>query len=223
MVGTFELQASRDPALSRRLLKYNVLLHDRHDVPVHSVVVLLRPEADSPDLTGDYYYRPPQGPGRVEFGYQVLRIWQKPVEAFLEGGLGTLPLAPLSAVSVEVLPAVITRMQERLRSEVVTAQAATLWTATYILMGLRYPSEFTGRLLQRVLAMEESATYQAIITRGKLQEAQKLLLQLGTKRFGPPSAATRAAIEAITEVERLEQLTERLLDASSWDQLLATP
>src|SRR2546422_703356 len=43
-----ELQASRDPVLARRMLKYSVLLHDRHELPVRSVVVLLRPEADTP-------------------------------------------------------------------------------------------------------------------------------------------------------------------------------
>ena len=71
--------------------------------------------------------------------------------------------------------------------------------------------------------MEESTTYQAIITRGRIDEARKILLRQGSKRFGPPDVRTRTAIEAITEIERLEQLTERLLDVSSWDELLATP
>jgi hypothetical protein len=39
-------------------------------------------------------------------------------------------------------------------------------------------------------------------------------------RFGPPSAAARAALEAITAIERLEALTERLLDAESWEELI---
>ena len=38
------------PALPRKLHVRNALLEDRHDLPVRSGVVLLRPEADSPQL-----------------------------------------------------------------------------------------------------------------------------------------------------------------------------
>ena len=37
---------------------------------------------------------------------------------------------------------------------------------------------------------------------------------------GPTHAATAAALEAITAIERLELLSERLLDVESWDELL---
>ena len=47
-----ELQVSRDPNLAARLRLYNALLDHRHDLPVASVVVLLRESADAPDLTG---------------------------------------------------------------------------------------------------------------------------------------------------------------------------
>ncbi len=74
--------------------------------------------------------------------------------------------------------------------------------------------------------MEESTTYQAIIAKGRAEgqaaEARKILLRQWGKRFGPPDARTRTAIEAIADIDRLEQLTERLLDVSSWDDLLAT-
>lgn len=65
--------------------------------------------------------------------------------------------------------------------------------------------------------MRESTTYQAILA----EEARAILFRQGTKRFGPPSTETRAAIEAVTEIERLEALADRLLDVESWDDLLA--
>ncbi len=40
-------------------------------------------------------------------------------------------------------------------------------------------------------------------------------------RFGRLSKATRAAIEAIDDLDRLERLSERLLTATSWADLLA--
>jgi hypothetical protein len=70
--------------------------------------------------------------------------------------------------------------------------------------------------------MKESSTYQAILDEGRAEEARKVLLLLGDKQFGPPDASTRTAIEATTEINRLERLLQRLLDVSSWDELLAS-
>jgi hypothetical protein len=68
--------------------------------------------------------------------------------------------------------------------------------------------------------MRESTTYMAIIEEGRMEEAKTIVLRQGTKRFGPPPADARAAIEALTDLERLEALTDRLLDVESWDELL---
>src|SRR5579864_420685 len=47
-----EFQASYDAALSRRLLRYNVLLEFRHSLPVRSVAILLCPQADGKTMSG---------------------------------------------------------------------------------------------------------------------------------------------------------------------------
>jgi hypothetical protein len=52
------------------------------------------------------------------------------------------------------------------------------------------------------------------------KEGQSLLLRLGSQRLGPPKREIRSAIEAVTSREELEDLLERLLTASSWDDLL---
>jgi predicted transposase YdaD len=158
----FELQASYDADLPQPMLRYNVLLKHRHGLPVRSVVILLRAKADGPEMGGvvrhtlaDERY--------LEFHYRVVRIWQMPVSDILAGGLGTLPLAPLAAVRQPELPAVIRRMKERLSTEVPRSEEAILWTATYVLMGLRYDQTLASELLKGALAMEESVTYQEII------------------------------------------------------------
>jgi predicted transposase YdaD len=176
--------------------------------------------------------QPPHAAGALEFRYQVVRLWETPVEPILEGGLGTLPLAPLARVSPGELPQVIRRMEERLAREAEQAEAALLWTSTYILMGLRYPPELAARLLEGVRAMKESATYQAILAEGREEgreegraegsalEARRILLTLGTKRFGEPAPPVRAALEAERGIERLEELVRRVVDVSSWEELL---
>ena len=55
------------------------------------------------------------------------------------------------------------------------------------------------------------------------RRSRAILLRLGRKRFGAPHARTVAALEAITDLAQLEELNERLLDASSWEELLPAP
>jgi hypothetical protein len=76
-------------------------------------------------------------------------------------------------------------------------------------------------LFEEVLGMEESATYQAIVRRGRAEEARRILLLQGELKFGAPDAPTRGGIEAINDLSRLEDLTARLLSAHSWEELLA--
>jgi predicted transposase YdaD len=114
-------------------------------------------------------------------------------------------------------------------------EGAELWTATYVLMGLRYPGAETAQLLRGVRAMRESVTFQAILQegvekglqqglqQGKLQEAINVLMRLGCKRFGPIDSSARIAIEQITDLSQIENFHERLLEVNSWNELLASP
>ncbi len=242
-----EFQASRDPTLARRLLRYNVLIHERHRLPTLSALLLLRPQADDPTLMGRYGYEAPGG--SVAFEYRLLKVWETSPEEWLTGGLGTLPLAPVSAVTEEEVPEVIERMEARLLREAEAEVQQALWMSTFLLMGLRFGVEEVGELLRGVNAMQESTTYQAILEegrrkgelegrrKGKLEgelegrrkgelegrregEKQTLLL-LGRTKFGPPSVAVRAYIESLDSQDRLNALVERLLLATSWDELIA--
>jgi len=115
-----------------------------------------------------------------------------------------VPLAPLTNVpeSEEALRGLVRRMAERINAEP-QPRAAKLWTATCLLMGLRFSEELAFQLLEGVQNMRESTTYQAILREGrqegKVEGEQELLLRQGTKRFGEPDATTIAALEAIQE------------------------
>src|SRR5262249_38796071 len=115
-------------------------------------------------------------------------------------------------------------------------RARELWAATYLLLGLRYAPEMADVLLQGVVTMEESTTYQAILARGRDQGraeglaegraeglvlgARRALLHLGQRNLGPVDKATRDALEAINDVQDLDQLLDRLNEVSSWSELL---
>ena len=218
-----ELQAYWDPLLASRVHFYNALLEHRHGAPVWSVVVLLRKSADHISLTGKFERGfPGEDPYRT-FRYQVVRVWEMPVEAVLTGELGALPLAPLSNVTEGDLPGVIQRMETRIRSEATREEQGPLWTATGILMGMRYAPGLIANLLQGVSGMEESTFYQHIMEKGAVKEAQKFVLRLGRAQLGAPSQQIETAVAAIADIDRLERLGERLRLVSSWDELLAAP
>jgi predicted transposase YdaD len=198
---------------------------------VRSLRVLLHRGADSPQLTGWYERGFDDEPFDVALRYRSVRVWQVPAEQWLAGGLGLVPLAPLGDVRPGELPAVISRMKKRLGPKVPPSQTAELWSAAYVLMGLRYEQALIQTLLQGVITMKESVTYQAILEEGKAEgeakgrakEARKILLLLGRDQFGEPSATVQAALDVLDDVNRLEALTMRLKHAASWQELLGLP
>jgi predicted transposase YdaD len=215
-----EFQRGPDRSLPLRMHVYNALLEERHGLAVCSVAVLLSPRANLSNLAGTYRQQLKGEPAYLTFTYRVLRVWELPVEPLLTGGPGVLPLAPISAVTEAEVPSVIRRIKERLSEPPLTSEAARLWTATYVLMGLRYKAGWVDHLLEGVGAMEESVTYQAIVEKGRVQELRRVLLLQGTNRFGPPDAQVTAALEAMSNVTVLERLAVRLLKADSWAELL---
>ena len=89
--------------------------------------------------------------------------------------------------------------------------------------------------------MRESSVYQAILEEGResgillgraegreegreegsADEARRILLRLGTRRFGEPDAATSARIDRLHDRELLETLIDGILQAGDWPELLA--
>jgi predicted transposase YdaD len=224
-----ELQSSWEKNLPRRIHWYNSLLEYRHELPVHSLLVLLRREADAPGLTGEHVcHLPCEVPYRT-FKFQVVRIWTMPLNTILSGGVGLLPLAPLCDEATGELPRVIEKLSERFGRDVLPEEAGTLWAATDILMGLRYSRELVAQIMKGVGGMKESVTYQAIVEegiekgwiKGKLEGKREILLRLGKRQLGSPEPNIVALIEGISDNDLLDQLCERVLNVVDWRELIA--
>src|SRR5271154_156232 len=97
--------------------RYNALLDLKHDLRVRSVALLLRPTADSEQMTGGLDLRLPDGDRVVEFHSSVVRAWQQPVEPLLTGPLATLPMATLADAPVADLPNILRQIDSRLMAE----------------------------------------------------------------------------------------------------------
>ncbi|MGH7127373.1 MAG: hypothetical protein ACREJB_18445 [Planctomycetaceae bacterium] len=221
-----ELQGYYDKWLDDRMHVYNVLMRRRHRVFVHSVAIILDRHAWGPANTNRITAESPLGGCRVEFAYEVIKAWELPVERVLAGGVGILPLAPIADVPQRDVPDIIGRLTERFEHELPRAEASEFWTATYVLLGLKYDQAFAQALLQGIHdIMKESSTYQAIIEEGMERGAAKAkrdtLILLGTRRFDAPDAGTLAAINAIADLDRLDAMLLRVLDADGWSDILA--
>ena len=244
-----EFQSGYDRTLPIRLLQYHGLLLRRHELPVESTVVLLRPQADGPGLSGRYEQFGPSGRQTIVFQFQVIRIWERPVEEFLQGSLALLPLAPLARIEPAALTDVVAQMDARLTRDAPPETIPELWASTLILMGLRYHADVGRHVLRRVRQMRESTTYQAILEEGReegvalgrrqgrkegreegreeglesgrAQEARRLIMLFGAARLGQPNEAVHARLDTLTDADSLDRLAERLLTAASWQELMA--
>ena len=84
---------------------------------------------------------------------------------------------------------------------------------------------YEARLKQ---SRDESSRLHYAITKGRMEgqiegrtEATRaMLLRIGARRLGSPPPGLLAAIDAITDIERLENLADRVVEISSWDELL---
>src|SRR5579883_468522 len=231
-----ELESTGRLGIPGELLRYNIAAWGVTELPVHSVLVLLRPKATATDLTGTLDLTGANGQTYLTFRYTVIRVWLETVDVLLSAGLGVAPLALLTNEADADLPAAFTRFRDRLRAAAIPDNVERgLLGSMFVLCGLRYtPAQIEALYRDLSMTLEDSTTYQLILNkgikqgeawgeaRGRLAEALALVLRLGAKRFGPAPAAIETALRAITDPDHLERIAERILDANGWDDLLAT-
>jgi hypothetical protein len=219
-------QSGPDAGLPGRLHLYNAALQWRYDVAASSLLILLRPKADGGNLTGKLAYG--DGVHRVEFNYQVIRLWQESVESYLRAGVGALPLAtlcemPAGRPASESLRDVVQEIARRLVQEADHAEAARLMTAAYILTGLRVKKGELPPIYRGIGLMQESTAYDEILEEGEIRHGHRVILRQGHARFGQPDAETEGELKAIRDLDRLDRLIDAVPKATSWQELLGTP
>ncbi len=90
-------------------------------------------------------------------------------------------------------------------------------------------------MLFGINGIEESSIYQDILQKGEargeargrvqglIEEARANLLRLGRRKLGQPAERVEAEIAAIDGLTRLHDLIDRILDVTTWDDLLSPP
>ncbi|HVA51502.1 MAG TPA: hypothetical protein VNH11_34485 [Pirellulales bacterium] len=210
------------------LLLYNALLFARYHVPVHTVVVLLRPEAAHSNMDGTVDYAPRPEHGSMSFRYQMERLWLRSAEELLAGDVGVAPLAvlgrlPEGAPLEEAIANVAERIVERLTKEAPPDRAKKLLTDALLLTGLRVKRDVAAKIFRGVRMMEESDTYLMIVDEGKEKQAKKAILLFGEEKFGPADEAIKSELDGVTDLDRLDRMIRRAVKATAWREILDTP
>lgn len=160
-----------------------------------------------------------------------MRVWNESTAALPAAGSGLAPLAILANESARNPDAAVERLYERFDCpDVPKLLSRQLTGSTFFPADLRYNDAQIDEFRTRFdMTLEDSTSYQMAMRMGaergrlagKLESARSFPLRLGTKRFGPPPAAALARLQAVTNPDLLEPLAECVLDAASWDDLVA--
>jgi hypothetical protein len=223
-----DFQASTAAWKHADLLVYNALVYAHYHVPVHTVVLLLRPKAAHANMTGALQYAPRPESGSVNFRYQIVRLWERPAAELLAADLGVAPLAVLGRLPADLsleegLATVVRQLAERLQREAPADRVKKLLTEALLLTGLRVRRDVAARIFRGVRVMQESDTYLMIVDEGQVKYAKKAVLVAGEERLGAPDASVKARLEGITDLERVDRMFHRAFKAATWDEILDTP
>ncbi len=224
----FDFQSSAAAWKHADVLVYNVLVYAHYHVPVHTIVLLLRPEAAHANLNGEIRYAPRPERGSMDFTYEVVRLWERPAEELLAADLGIVPLAVLgrlpAGLSLEDgLATVARQVVERLLNEAPPDRAKRLLTDALLLTGLRVRRDIAVKIFHGVRLMEESDTYLMILDQGKEKHAKEAVLLVGEKRLGPAAESIKMQLEGITDLERLNRMLLQAVTAATWEEVLEAP
>ena len=219
-----EFQSSAAAWKHADLLAYNSLLFDQHHVPVHTILVLLRPQAAHSNTDGQVSYAPRPGRGRMLFEYQVVRLWERPAERLLAGELGLAPLAVLGGLPEgttleDGLAAVVQKLVDRLTHEAQPEQAIKLVTTALLLTGLRVSRNVALKIFRGVSMLEESDTYLMILEQGEERATRRAILLVGEARLGAADEAVKNRLADIKDAERLTRMVQKAATASTWEEI----
>jgi hypothetical protein len=187
---------------------YNMSLEKSSGRLVRTVFVLMRPEAQGPEMSGVRENE------THTFRFRVVRMWLVDPKVYLEGPISLLPLGMIAAVARQGLPEVVSLAAKRLASEVTEEEASTKWLESAILLGLYYDEDFVKTLFGGVSTMQDSTVYQAILAEGK---EELLSLQL-ERRFSTLSADITEQLDKLSP-QQMNELGLALFDFTSLSEL----
>jgi hypothetical protein len=222
-----EIQSQQDLTLPVRMFQYYYRIHDLFDGrPIISLAILAD---ETPDWKPDSYTNLLAGTG-VQFWFRAVKLKEyKDRLQELERSANPFARFVLAHLKTqETQGRYETRLEWKLRiiqglynMDVTEAEIGQLSHDFDWLLTL--PDTLADRYHLEMNRFEEAMTVRHLSTAewyGRKEQAIAMLLMVGSKRFGPPDDKTKARLEKITSIKRLETLALRTLDVETWQELL---
>jgi len=219
-----ELEGNPRLGIPRELMRYNTFIDHQYDLPVETVLILLRPKAIASDLTGLYQRLGASGQPISTFRYRVEKVWERSISYWLDCGPGLAALSVLTDEASRDLKSAVGQLADFAKDRTADdTELKSIMNASYMLCGLRYPSGMAKAIFKGLnMLMEDSTTYQDILNEGRNEEGKAVLLSLATQRFGIPSPERAERLQSVNELSKIRSLTQTLLIAADWDDFLKT-
>jgi hypothetical protein len=221
-----EIEApDRATLLKPRLPRYYIHLRDKYEMPVLPIVIYLKVGMNG--IGVDVYEERFWELSTLRFSYLYVGLPGLDAVQYMHGDnwLG-VALAALMRIPPEKVAWLGAEALRRLTEAPLTEQQRFLLgecVQAYLPLDEKqrqvYDRLVTGEPFTMVQAMNQTV-YEKGIEKGLQKGLQNALLRIGGKQFGVASSDVETRIRAIHNVERLEALTERVLDAQNWDELL---
>jgi hypothetical protein len=207
-------------------LMYHALAHRQTELPVHTVVVLLRPAANIGDAENGIRYSVHPA-GELRFRFEVMRVWETPADDLLRAGPGLLPLAvlgrmPAGSTRLRAIPEVIERVADEAYRSLSQDRADRVVASAIILAGMHLTRDQIRAASARLRSMIDTITFDVWQEMGQEMHARKTILAQGRVKFGEPTPEQEQALNRIEDLARLDRMLLAVLKARSWAGLLRT-
>src|SRR4051812_41725549 len=148
-IAVVGLATARDPSIVGSV-ETTLISCLAYGVPMAPIVVLVRPEADDPSITGEEIHRMPWVEVVSQFNYETVRVWQQPSDRPL-GDLQSRTLARLDA------PGLIELIADLRGRAVVSEEDAASESVMCLVFALPEQGPVDPKLLAEVAELERMA------------------------------------------------------------------
>lgn len=218
-----ELQTNPDQDMGLRLAEYAIRLWRHHRLPIHSLVIWLRPAKTLPPSPFGWYWNQQEA---MRYQFESLRLWEHQPEEVLETtayAIWPLAAAMGATVTLEAQIALVERID---RTPLGFERRGELAAITGAIAGLRLPEQERRTLSRRIKAMfgdilRESPFLEDLIeelrpeiraegrAEGEREMAHRMAKRALESKFGALGADLLAALETASP-ETLEDIVAHI-------------
>jgi hypothetical protein len=200
-----EIATSYESRVLEQVQRDAQLVWMSHKVLPEVLVLVLRQRGDE-DIPDRVEVRSRMGWTEASLRWKVVPLWTVPAADLLAAGeVGLIPWVPLAQFEGPPGP-ILEQCRQRIERQAPRDRQANLLAVTAVLAQLRFPGAELLAFLGGRQAMSESPLLKEVETRGRVEEARAIILQILAARFGPVPEEVSARLGSIRSQRKLRAL-----------------